>query len=163
MEKINFQNNVTKANAETMTQFQNNIESAINEILNSVCPIGKIEIFFDNDDHSNYLGFTWERTLIGKTPVGIDSSDNDFNEIGKTGGEKEHTLIIPEIPSHNHSRGYSTLTFYGADGEGVIVSPNFCSAGDKTQNYYNPIDIGNNQPHNNMQPYEVVAYWIRVS
>lgn len=32
MEKINFQNNITKANAETMTQFQDNIENAINEI-----------------------------------------------------------------------------------------------------------------------------------
>lgn len=30
MEKINFQNNITKANAETMTQFQDNIENAIN-------------------------------------------------------------------------------------------------------------------------------------
>lgn len=32
MEKINFQDNITKANAETMTQFQDNIENAINEI-----------------------------------------------------------------------------------------------------------------------------------
>ena len=31
MEKINFQNNITKANAQTMNQFQNNIENAINE------------------------------------------------------------------------------------------------------------------------------------
>lgn len=34
MEKINFQNNVTKANAETMNQLQDNIEIAINEVNN---------------------------------------------------------------------------------------------------------------------------------
>ena len=32
MEKINFQNNITKASAETMNQFQDNIENAINTI-----------------------------------------------------------------------------------------------------------------------------------
>lgn len=32
MEKINFQDNITKANAETMNTFQDNIENAINEI-----------------------------------------------------------------------------------------------------------------------------------
>lgn len=32
MEKINFQDNITKANAETMNQFQDNVENAINEI-----------------------------------------------------------------------------------------------------------------------------------
>lgn len=34
MEKINFQDNITKANAETMNQFQDNIENAINEVNN---------------------------------------------------------------------------------------------------------------------------------
>lgn len=32
MEKINFQDNITKANAQTMNQFQSNIENAINSI-----------------------------------------------------------------------------------------------------------------------------------
>lgn len=34
MEKINFQNNITKANTETMNQFQDNIEKAINGMNN---------------------------------------------------------------------------------------------------------------------------------
>lgn len=36
MKKINFQDNITKANEETMNQFQNNIENAINETNNNV-------------------------------------------------------------------------------------------------------------------------------
>ena len=34
MEKINFQDNITKANAKTMNTFQDNVENAINEISN---------------------------------------------------------------------------------------------------------------------------------
>lgn len=158
MEKINFQNNVTKANAETMTQFQNNIESAINEILNSVCPIGKIEIFFDNDDHSNYLGFTWERTLIGKTPVGIDSSDNDFNEIGKTMGEKTHTLTIEEMPKHNHSFSYKWKIPPTGSADWAAQNTDASGQLDNVIGY-----AGGDKPHNNMQPSQVVAYWKRVA
>lgn len=158
MEKINFQNNVTKANAETMTQFQNNIESAINGILNSVCPIGKIEIFFDNDDHSNYLGFTWERTLIGKTPIGIDSSDNDFNEIGKTMGEKTHTLTIEEMPKHNHSFSYKWKIPSTGSADWAAQNTDASGQLDNVVGY-----AGGDQPHNNMQPSQVVAYWKRVA
>ena len=146
----------TPFNAETFTAMQM-------KIFDSIFPIGRGFIDFTNTDYSNYLGFTWERELVGLTPVGLDTTQTEFNEIGKTGGEKTHTLTTDEMPSHNHSRGYSTLTFYGTDGEGVIASQNFCSAGNKQQNYYNPLNIGNNQPHNNLPPYKVVAYWKRVA
>lgn len=39
-----------------------NLNYNFQEVLNLVCPVGKVEIFYDNDDHSNYLGFTWKRT-----------------------------------------------------------------------------------------------------
>lgn len=37
----------------------------------------------------------------GRVPVGL-SSENDFDELGKTGGEKSHTLTVDEMPSHTH-------------------------------------------------------------
>lgn len=40
MDKINFQNNVTKVNAETFNTFQNNIENAINTVNEKTLPIG---------------------------------------------------------------------------------------------------------------------------
>src|SRR5690554_645462 len=40
--------------------------------------------------------------LRKRVPVGFDSSDADFNALGKTGGKKEHTLTIAEMPAHNH-------------------------------------------------------------
>lgn len=130
-----------------------------NSILDSAFPIGKTEIFYDNDDHSNYLGFNWERTAIGKAIVGIDSSDTDFNEIGKTGGEKNHTLTVDEMPKHTHTMA---LEEYGAETASGITYKFKENTG-----YYNNGDdmikySGGSQEHNNLQPYQVFAIWKRI-
>lgn len=129
---------------------------AYKSLLNLLCPIGKIEIFFDNQDHSNHLGFTWERTSIGRVPVGIDSNDNDFNAIGKTGGEKTHKLTIDEMPSHHHSLGGNHNT-----GNFVETVPFGSSNTALNHNIFADAE-GGDQPHNILQPYEVVAFWKRV-
>jgi microcystin-dependent protein len=40
--------------------------------------------------------------LRGKVPVGLDSSQVEFDTLGESGGAKTHTLLTAEIPSHNH-------------------------------------------------------------
>ena len=40
MNKINFQNGVTKVNAETFTTFQNNIDNAISDVAKQTIPAG---------------------------------------------------------------------------------------------------------------------------
>ena len=45
----------------------NVINVKVPEILNIICPIGKVEVFFDNEEHNSYLGFTWERINIEET------------------------------------------------------------------------------------------------
>lgn len=136
----------------------NEIKQVVNSLANLFFPIKKIVIFNDNDDHSNYLGFTWERIASGKMLIGIDSSDTDFNTIGKTGGEKSHILTIDEMPKHNHNVNmcssvgpYASPVRGSGDGQAWETSPNTIS------------EKGNDQPHNNMPPYQVVAYWQRVS
>lgn len=127
-----------------------------NAILGVAFPIGKIEMFYDAEDHSNYMGFTWERTAVGKVLVGIDSTDTDFNTIGKTGGEKAHTLTINEMPSHNHN--------IRAGEEGTEVHNEFGPISTSNKNKYQILSLysGGNQPHNNLQPYQVVAFWKRI-
>ena len=39
--------------------------------------------------------------IRGRVPVG-KSTDTDFNELGKTGGEKEVTLTVEQMPAHRH-------------------------------------------------------------
>ena len=144
-------------------------ENFLNGILNMILPIGKVEMFYDDDDHSNYMGFTWERTLIGKTPIGIDSNDTDFDTIGNTGGEKNHTLTVDEMPIHDHQNFYVSndgnrnpaVSTYSGDSSGV-----YAKLEDSWESGRGPLvsgGSGGNQSHNILQPYEVVAFWKRIA
>lgn len=130
-----------------------------NAILGVAFPIGKIEMFYDAEDHSNYMGFTWERTAVGKVLVGIDSTDTDFNTIGKTGGEKTHTLTLQEMPSHYHDVKYGSSSPLGLNSGATGYKLNYENGG--TQQIY-AASVGGNKAHNNLQPYQVVAFWKRV-
>lgn len=142
----------------------NQIKQVVNSLANLFFPIKKIVIFNDNDDHSNYLGFTWERIASGKMLIGIDSTDTDFNTIGKVGGEKTHTLTIDEMPQHNHKisrfinqKGFSTPFNDPNTGWG-LKNDDVNGVNDIMTTY-----SGGGQAHNNMPPYYVVAYWQRIS
>ena len=45
---------------------------------------------------------TWAAFGAGKTLVGLDSGDTDFDALEETGGNKEHTLLETELPDHYH-------------------------------------------------------------
>ena len=95
---------------------------------------------------------TWERYGVDRVTIGAGGE----YAAGSTGGEKEHTLTIEEMPSHNHSvmstDGQTTSqTFYPVQ----MVT----KAGEFTDR--NAIlHSGGSQPHNNMQPY-IGAYKYR--
>lgn len=138
-----------------------------NAILGVAFPIGKIEMFYDAEDHSNYMGFTWERTAVGKVLVGIDSTDTDFNTIGKTGGKKTHTLTVDEMPTHKPTFVMSYTNTQTHIHAGGTYAKSFAEGANPSGGTYEANDeriktIGGNQPHNNLQPYQVVAYWKRV-
>lgn len=149
-----WQNGETIATAERM----NHIEDGIADLYNAIFPIGQIVIKGDNEDYSNWLGFTWERTAVGKVLVGIDSTDTDFNTIGKNGGEKTHTLTLQEMPKHTHD-----LAKYWATEEGGNAAMGSNATGKSAINSNGIGNTGNSQPHNNLQPYQVVAYWKRIA
>ena len=80
MEKINFQDNITKANAETMTQFQDNIENAINEINYNIITDGEaVKCGYKIDNKDVYV----KRINFGALPNNTSKSVNtniDFNQ-----------------------------------------------------------------------------------
>ena len=143
----------TPYKAETFNAMQN-------KLLDSIYPIGSIMIKDDTTDYSSYLGFSWEKVFAGVTLVGLDTTQTEFNTIGKKGGEKTHTLTVNEMPSHQH-----TMYLSGN------LTPSRQAVDWTTQNYQefsgitktNDSVSGGNQPHNNLQPYQVVAYWKRVA
>lgn len=85
------------------------------EVIALIYPVGAIMPTTSNVNPGTYLaGTTWESFGAGKTLVGVDTADNDFNSAAKTGGTKTasadphvhttsaHTLSLSEIPSHTH-------------------------------------------------------------
>lgn len=97
------------------SKYNNNLNEYTQDIIDLFYPIGRGFIDFTDTDYSNYLGCTWERELVGLTPIGYNPDDSDFNQIGKTLGEKTHTLTINEMPSHSHDMGvlWGQKTGYG--------------------------------------------------
>lgn len=129
------------------------------KLLVEAFPLNKVEVFFDDLDHSNFLGFTWERIAEGKFPVGYNPNDADYNQIGATGGEKEHTLTIDEMPSHQHEL---SLANYGSEKVSAVVWSN-----QNSQKFAYAFDMinskGGDQPHENRPPYIVMAFWKRIA
>ena len=135
-------------------------ESGGENILDVIFPVGSIVIKADNQDYSSWLGFTWERTLVGRVAVGIDSTQTEFDTIGETGGEKTHQLTVNEMPSHNHNLNKSMVAAMTTlDGVNDIQQ----IGGQRIYEYITINNTGGDQPHNNLQPYQVVAYWKRTA
>ena len=96
--------------------------------------------------------------------VGLDSNQTEFDTIGKKSGEKTHQLTINEIPSHDH-RLTPFVDIRQGDGQ---TNANSGSLGTHLGGYVSKPNTlvsltGGDQPHNNLQPYEVDVWIIKVS
>ena len=65
------------------------------DLLLSLHPIGCIYESTDSTSPETLFGGTWAAFGAGRVLVGIDSTQTEFDTIGKTGGEKTHTLRKP--------------------------------------------------------------------
>ena len=89
---------------------------------------------------------TWERYGTDRVTVGAGGEYN----AGSIGGEKEHTLNIAEMPSHQHQlHGWAIATSLSP---GTQYAPTYpFDQYDNTNLTTRP--VGEGQPHNNMPPY----------
>lgn len=143
------------------------------DLLDSLFPIGRGFIDTTDTDYSNYLGFTWQKFSIGRTPVGKDTTQTEFNTIGKIGGSKDlqsHNHTENGAGGHNHTywvapkwqtyRGTSVSAAFSDDPNvGLSFGGTTSWAGDHSHTINNA-GTGNS---GNLQPYEVVNYWKRIA
>lgn len=97
------------------------------------------------------------RTIIG---------ESDNYTLGTTGGEETHTLTAEEAPEHWHSMSHILGAAGGVAGDGTILQKGYIGSQysnivEKENSWRYTTDVqGGNQPHNNMQPYIVMRYFI---
>ena len=103
MEKINFQNNITKANAETMTQFQDNIENAINEINYNIITDGEaVKCGYKIDNKDVYVKRINFGNLPNSTLKDVNHNITNFSKIVKIEGTAlTNTGYGYSIPNNN--------------------------------------------------------------
>lgn len=101
--------------------------------------------------------------IKGKTTVGLDIDDTDFNTLGKTGGEKTHTLTENEIPQMDVHMTKDTWFDRGGLEAGGAVNRKVVAGGGTggSPEFVIGTVNGGGQAHNNLQPYIVSNYIIK--
>ena len=128
--------------------------------LDDIYPVGSIYLTASAVSPSTSFGGTWVRYAEGKCLFGVDDTDTDF-ALETTGGEKEHTLTIAEMPSHTHTyldRGNDTTSDGKYNNNGLRVNPYQQPNANRTTD-----PTGGDQPHENLPPYIAIYIWKRTA
>lgn len=119
-------------------------------IFDAILPVGSIVLRYDHTNPGTlYPGTTWVR-IYGAFPWFTDSN----GQIGTTGGERNVTLTVNQIPSHNHGGKYTNA--------GTARTHGWLASGGSAMGY-DTVNSGGGQAHNNMPPYIQVSAWRRTA
>jgi microcystin-dependent protein len=168
-----------------------NVEFVLEMLDKLIPPVGFIYMSTSSANPSTiYPGTTWAAWGKGKVPVGVDTSDSNFNTVEKSGGSKTHLLTTAEMPNHNHPFGTSTSPVYtsyfdanhthqytglpngsnldwGNDHGGYISELTTSSPSEELNHrhsiYGNTGGSGSGEAHNNLQPYITCYMWKRTA
>ena len=120
-------------------------------IFDAILPVGTIIMRYDHTDPSTlYPGTTWVR-VHSAFPWFTDTA----GQIGTTGGAREVTLTVDQIPSHSHGSVYSQHA------QGTKSQAWYTTAG--TSLAYGAVATGGGAAHNNMPPYIQISAWRRTA
>ena len=133
----------------------------LEDIANALYPVGSIYMSVNNTNPSTFFGGTWGSWGAGKVPVGVDTSDTNFSTVEQTGGEKQHTLTIAEMPAHNHTIPCTPTANDGSEPTYQAAQVNAEATGN--HNSIVAVSSGGGSPHNNLQPYITCYMWKRTA
>ncbi len=167
------------------------LKEYIQQFAKTMYPVGSIYMSVSSTNPSTYFGGTWVAWGSGRVPVGINTSDSNFNTVEKTGGASSVTLTASQIPSHTHTftgsstttssagghthnigrdtdggSGSSRYTVHKAGASGAQGTSPTSSAGAHTHTLTpkgKNANTGGGGAHNNLQPYIVCYMWKRTA
>ena len=130
------------------------------EILSRIYPVGSIYMSATLSTAAQVnatLGGTWVAWGAGRVPVGVDTTQTEFDVVEETGGEKTHTLVNSELPKIEGTlphTAYGETKISGAFSftSGSVSSYEGANSNTSNNRIYK-LSFGNNTAHNNLQPY----------
>lgn len=147
---------------------QINMDQLKAAVLDALYPVGSIYVNASvSTNPGTLLGFgTWAAFGSGRTMVGLDSGQTEFDTLEETGGAKTVTLTSAQsgLPAHQHGLvdgqnfGIANTTTTTAAGSRWNLS-------DPPGTYKTQMNVAADaaSAHNNLQPYIVVYMWKRTA
>ena len=141
--------------------------------LNALYPVGSIYMsatLSTAAQVNSALGGTWQAWGAGRVPVGVDTTQTEFNTVQKTGGEKTVTLATNQMPDHRHTTGVATGGSVAA-GNANDRPARMSAASTLTvdwniaqTSYVNGSNsAATTQAHNNLPPYITCYMYLRIA
>lgn len=163
------------------SDIENIVSQAVSAALLAGHPVGSIEVNVSGDNPGTYLGGTWESFGTGKTLVGIDASQTEFNTIEKTGGSKTHShnyglkaggyycdTVLTEsaqdgVFTWDSNNNRTLMTLNSSVGSQSVSVNGGNATSSKSANMAHYQAIANTSYTSNLQPYITVYFWKRIS
>ena len=126
-------------------------------------PVGSIYLSVNNTNPSKWFGGTWVQIAKGRTLVGVDTNDADFNTVQKTGGSKKlqaHSHRLMQQDGQTLFQGGVSTYYSGATGWGITGDSSMRSGGILLGNITSTTGSGNSE---NLQPYFTCYIWCRTA
>ena len=132
--------------------------AAINALVYPVGSVFTTVTVYSASSLATVMGLgTWVAFAAGKTLVGLNSAESEFDTVGETGGSKTHTLTTAELAAHTHASGW---TLGGGDGSANVYATTNGGGGAPASGYTGG---GAAHTHDIVQPYIVVYFWKRTA
>lgn len=131
---------------------------------NLIYPVGSIYMSVNPTNPSELFPQTaWMEWGKGRVPVGVDTSQTEFNKAEKTGGSKTVTLTVDQMPRHTHN--VPKPEWYGVTSEsdtgfGLLRTKNPNKDG---SDGFVSASAGGGKAHSNLQPYITCYMWVRTA
>jgi microcystin-dependent protein len=147
-------------------------------------PVGSVFTSVVATNPAALLGFgTWALVASGRTLVGHDAAQVEFDAVRKVGGAKTHVLTVTEMPAHTHVQDAHNHTQNAHAHAGQVASNTVATSGANvargtgsqgsvtttnataTNNPATAVNqnTGGGGAHNNLPPYFTVYFWERTA
>lgn len=109
-----YKDGITIIKAEIMKAIEDELVALRNEMGLASYPIGNIYISTKNINPETIIGGKWIEWGSGRIPVGVDTSQTEFNSAEKTGGSKYMQKHTHSTPNHTHTLSILSKSLVGA-------------------------------------------------